>query len=150
MATKRQKDGWDKTGKKILDSLSREPDRSHAILAVTALENLLGDLLERSMVEATPTALFEGYGPLSSLSARIDLTFALGLLSVGERRELHMLRKVRNEFAHSVDASLNYSKEPVCSIIRDLQLSVSKLRGGHRRAARVEFEFSCIVLIGAL
>lgn len=45
--------------------------------------------------------LFEPMKPLDSFSAKIDLSFALGLISDGTCKTLHTLRKVRNEFAHS-------------------------------------------------
>jgi len=45
--------------------------------------------------------LFTGYGPLSSLSAKIDVGFALALLDRVDYDRLTVLRKIRNKFAHS-------------------------------------------------
>jgi len=42
-------------------------------------------------------------GPLGTFSAKVDVAFALGLLSEKSRRDLHNLRKVGNEFAHNPD-----------------------------------------------
>ena len=44
--------------------------------------------------------LFEYSGPLGTFSARIDLAFAMGLLDGNTHRELHLVRKIRNEFGH--------------------------------------------------
>ena len=60
------------------------------------------------MVSDAPKSLFEGNGPFSTLSSKIDVAYALGLLSSEERRELHLLRKIRNEFAHAVDHEISF------------------------------------------
>lgn len=54
---------------------------------------------ERDLIDAA----FGRNGPISSFSARIDFAMLLGLLSRNEGRDLHLLRKIRNDFAHSPD-----------------------------------------------
>ena len=44
--------------------------------------------------------LFRPEGPLGSFSARIDLAYALGLIGKKAARDLHLIRKIRNDFAH--------------------------------------------------
>ena len=41
-----------------------------------------------------------GYGPLGTLSVKIDLAFSLGLLAPNIWKDLHTLRDIRNAFAH--------------------------------------------------
>ena len=48
-------------------------------------------------------ALFEGYGPLSSLSQRVKLAFAFDVLSADLMVELDRLRTTRNKISHSWD-----------------------------------------------
>ena len=45
--------------------------------------------------------LFTGYGPLSSFSAKIDIAYSLNLITENLKGDLHILREIRNEFAHS-------------------------------------------------
>ena len=40
--------------------------------------------------------------PLSSFSARINASFALGLIPAAVHRDLHLIRKIRNDFAHKL------------------------------------------------
>ena len=53
--------------------------------------------------------LFTGYGPLSSLSAKIALAYALELIDSPARSRLDKLRKIRNEFAHSDDMNISFA-----------------------------------------
>lgn len=46
--------------------------------------------------------LFRKSGPLSSFSAKIDLARLLAMTSSAIHSDLHILRDIRNEFAHSV------------------------------------------------
>jgi DNA-binding MltR family transcriptional regulator len=45
--------------------------------------------------------LFEGFGPLSTFSAKIEFAFALGLLPRHVHTDLRTIKKVRNLFAHA-------------------------------------------------
>lgn len=49
--------------------------------------------------------LFDAFGPLASFSAKIKLAFALDLIVAYIYRDLETLRKLRNIFAHSVEAT---------------------------------------------
>lgn len=44
--------------------------------------------------------MFEGYGPLASFSSRINYAYAAGLICREAFDALHLLRKLRNDFAH--------------------------------------------------
>src|SRR5262249_25604196 len=43
-------------------------------------------------------------GPLGSFGARTKLVYALGLIGATARRDLDLVRRIRNEFAHLSDA----------------------------------------------
>lgn len=89
---------------KLARNLREESDRAMAILGVAYLDDLLRESILSLLVEGDVSDnLFRGYGPLATLSARIDMAFVLGLFGEGERRELNLLRKIRNEFAHSTE-----------------------------------------------
>lgn len=106
---------------KLTEELDRERTsaRGTVILTASYVETLLEKLLRAGLVEARAVeALFEGQGSLATFSARIDMSFAVGLISEPRRRDLHVLRKIRNHFAHEV-APGTFEEDPVRSLIRN-------------------------------
>lgn len=101
------------------DELDREveraSDRGAAIIAASGLELMLDRILESSLVEGT----FPN-DSVSTFSAKIWLCHALGNLSDDERHDLTLIRKIRNTFAHDIDASL--TTEPASDRCRALRL----------------------------
>ena len=91
---------------RYLHTISAESDRGAVLIAAALLDSALEDVLKKKLV-VTPEkedALFDGaYAPLRSFSAKIELAFRLGLIMRKTRQMLHLVRKLRNEFAHSPD-----------------------------------------------
>jgi hypothetical protein len=87
------------------EHFGKESDRAAVILAAAMLEHALEVLLKSRLVPS-PTqgdSLFEGaYAPLASFSAKIDVAFRIGLIAPAFARDLHLIRKIRNDFAHNV------------------------------------------------
>lgn len=85
-----------------------ESDRGCVLVAASFLEQELGSLLSAFFVEGDEAKqLLRVDGPLGSFSSRIDASLALGLISRDVGRQLHLIRKIRNEFAHSVEATFD-------------------------------------------
>src|SRR6185436_438885 len=72
---------------------------------VAQLDDWLGQLLQLYFIDHQKAcdALLDDPGPVSTFGARIQLAFALGLISDNESRMLNLIRKIRNEFGHSVE-----------------------------------------------
>ena len=93
-----------------------------AIVAATLVEDRLGFAIKAHFVELptrgdvakilTETALFDGYGPLASFVAKIDVASALGILTPERRRDFHVIRSIRNDFAHALEP-LTFSNDDV-------------------------------------
>lgn len=83
-------------------TLNAETDRGCALMAAAYLDDQLGELLRAYLVDDSKTAdeLFGPLAPLGTFSSRIDLAYMLGLVGPHARRELHLIRKIRNEFGH--------------------------------------------------
>lgn len=82
-----------------------ESDRACVILAASLLDTALISLLQARLCPnpGNSDPLFDGANaPLSTFSARIDMCFRLGILSSRFCRDLHLIRKIRNDFAHNV------------------------------------------------
>lgn len=88
-------------------TLGEESDKGCALTAGAFLESELGQLLRKFFVddEKTADALLEGTGGLATFSSRIDMCYLLGLIGPTARRDLHLIRKIRNDFAHTAAPS---------------------------------------------
>ncbi len=86
---------------KISKLYTEESDRAAAILAASYAEKVLEDWLKKILVDDKKIKnLFSGYGPLATFSAKVDILFALGLLSKEMKSDFDLIRKIRNHFAH--------------------------------------------------
>jgi DNA-binding MltR family transcriptional regulator len=98
--------------------LQGESDRACALIAGAAISDALGNLLRRYFVKLKETdinRLFHDLGaPLGGFASRTDVAFALGLISPQERVDANVIRKIRNQFAHTL-AQIDFSQELIAS-----------------------------------
>ena len=97
---------------KYLESLIDETDRGKCLIAASFFEYQLGLILENKLVNGgkDKKRLFEFNGPLRTFSSRIDMAFYLGLFGKKAKRDLHIMRKIRNEFAYRYEPlTLNFT-----------------------------------------
>jgi len=86
------------------DQMSDESDRGAVIVSVAILDDVLTELVKVKLVPSLEKSdeLFDSaFTPFSSFSAKIDLAYRIGLLRPSVRASLHLLRRVRNDFAHA-------------------------------------------------
>lgn len=102
-------------------SLTPETDRGCALMAAAYLDSQLAELLKLYFVDDSRLAkdLFEHNGPLASFSSRIDVAFALGLIGPHARRELHLIRRIRNDFGHEAKP-ISFDYAAIASRCREL------------------------------
>jgi hypothetical protein len=83
--------------------LSGESDRAVVLIGTSMIEEALTGVLQAHLVP-NPSAsdtLFDGpNAPLASFSNKIDCAFRMGVVSSRFARDLHLIRRIRNEFAH--------------------------------------------------
>lgn len=87
------------------DEFSKESERASVIVAAAMLEQALEALLKNALVPipGDEDAIFDGpYAPLASFSAKIDIAFRIGLIPPSYAKSLHLVRRIRNSFAHDV------------------------------------------------
>ena len=100
-----------------------ESDRAVVLLASSYLDAILERLLSKCLVPCKRTkALFSGYAPLATFSARIDIAFAVGVIPNHLARDLHIIRKLRNLCAHKAD-KLEFSSEEIKDLCNNLSHS---------------------------
>ena len=86
--------------------------RAIAIVGVTFLDILLESILRAFLAdEENEVKELLRYGqPLGSFSAKITMADCLGLIYKPVRDDLHLVRKIRNQFAHELDVSFEDRK----------------------------------------
>jgi DNA-binding MltR family transcriptional regulator len=121
----------DETFENLAKSLIASRKNSHTMVVVVGtalLEELLGQAIKgklRPITTKFEERLFDNYGPFSSFSARIDVAYALDILTDDIFAELNKLRRIRNKFAHSGER-LSLEEEPILSLFNLLKRDKSK------------------------
>lgn len=89
---------------RFANEFTKESDRAAVILGAAKLDLMLGQILERVLLPCASgrDELLEGDSPLSTFSARINICFRLGIIASDLSRALHLVRRIRNSFAHEV------------------------------------------------
>ena len=125
----------DKNEKNWLDVFDeeflKESDRASVILSATMLDNALETLLRTYLVPigSQQDNLLEGrYAPIYTFSARIDLAHRIGLISTKLCRDLHMVRRIRNEFSHNV-TGCDFNNQSISDRIAELKRSMVISKG---------------------
>ena len=88
---------------KFVEELKRETDRGLPLVGAALVDEKLLETLQAFFCneKSSEKLLNDGSAPLGTFSSRIELCFALGLIDEFEYREISLLRKVRNAFAHA-------------------------------------------------
>ncbi len=143
---------------KLLADIKGESDRAMVIIVAAHLDNLLEEMLRLALVQC-PTShdsIFEGpNAPLANFSSRIDFSYRLGLISEIASKSLHITRKIRNTFAHSI-SSCSFNDSSVKSRIDELyklhraDQNYHIFREAFDDSAKSRFIMSGILLIGII
>lgn len=93
--------------KGFLEDFQKETDRACAILGGAYLDQVLRILLRKKLIDENKyveeNILSDSPGGiLSTFSAKIRMSYSLGILSEEELRDLDLIRKIRNAFAHDL------------------------------------------------
>jgi hypothetical protein len=94
-------------------------------------------------------AIFYRMGaPLSSFSAKIEMAYALGIIANELRLTLHLIREIRNKFAHEIEA-LTFDHHEVAELI-DTRASqhIKNLTVSRRDKFMSMFNATAIILVG--
>lgn len=93
--------------RKFAQEFKNESDRAAVILGTAQLDLLLFQLLDCTLLPVTggKDELLEGDSPLATFSSRINICYRLGLIEPEFVRALHLVRRIRNSFAHEVSSA---------------------------------------------
>lgn len=112
----------------FVDEFKEESDRAAVILGAAKLDSLLGQILDRRLLPSLggTDELLEGDSPLSTFSARINSCYRLGLIAADFAKALHLVRRIRNSFAHEV-SGVSLGSGPHADRVKSLLLPVRNL-----------------------
>lgn len=112
-----------------------ETDRGRVLVAASLIEEMLDEVLRGFLLEnAASKNLFDKpNAPFSTFSAKASASRALGLISSAEFRDIELVRKVRNAFAHSVMCSFDDNKiKDWAAALKVGMSSLANLEKGHK------------------
>jgi DNA-binding MltR family transcriptional regulator len=142
----------------IVREFKTESDRAVVIVASVMLDEGLKTLL-KAYLTPSPTredSLFDGpNAPMYDFSSRIDCAYRLGLISEKFCRDLHIIRRIRNDFAHNI-TGCTFKDESVKNRIFELRksfISIQKdptTRSLYDSGERGDFQLSVVYLVSHL
>jgi DNA-binding MltR family transcriptional regulator len=110
----------------ILQELGTESDRGCILVAASALNVFLEEMLKAALI-AEPHAvkhaidpLFEQMGPIATFSAKIKLAYGLGLINKSDFTDLEKIRRIRNIVSHE-HSTMTFESREIIEISRTLE-----------------------------
>lgn len=93
----------------FLSEMKKETYRGQALVIASLLEQMLEETLDAGLQDVpAKRKLFDGpTAPVSSLYSKTKLACAMGLINADEERDIDIIRSIRNEFAHNIDADIS-------------------------------------------
>ncbi len=128
----------------LLKKIGEQGERTHAAFVLSStsvLEAALQSAIQtkfRPLDKTMTERLFEGYGPISSFAAKIDLAYALDITTTEVHTDLNKIRRIRNEFAHSPDM-LTLGSQRVKQLLNLLRKPETK------KTDMLEIFFECVM-----
>ncbi len=105
---------------KMVDDYHSESDRAAGVLAGSFIDEYTKKYLRSIMISDPKTEeMLNGYGPLSSFSARIDCLYAFGFIDKDVYTNLNIIRKIRNHFAHHPEQT-SFDDSPISDFCSNL------------------------------
>ena len=91
-----------KATKKLYDVLNESNDLSCVLIGTSFLDETLRSMLQKYLVKCnTAKNMLNPNGSLGTFSNRCDLTYCLALINKRRYKDLIIIQKIRNLFAHS-------------------------------------------------
>jgi hypothetical protein len=103
-------------------NLHLSDDRSAAITSAAMLESVLEQALIGRLISNSDLRdrMFGGNGFLNNFSAKIDVGYCVGLYNKKTHHDLHVIRRVRNRFAHEF-GPLAFDHQEITTLCKSMQ-----------------------------
>jgi hypothetical protein len=106
----------------FLQYFQKETDRGAALVGAAMIESRLERLLDLTLINnSSKKDVFEGPNSvLGNFSSKIKMSHLLGYITDKEAREINLIRKIRNEFAHNLE-EIKFNTQPVSDYCMQLE-----------------------------
>jgi mannitol operon repressor len=133
---------------KFVEELKKESDRGLPLVAAAFVDDLLKETLRAFCCEGAPSSkLLDGANaPLGSFSSRTNACLALGLIDQFEYNEITLLRKVRNEFAHTKHG-MSFKSSRVQGLCASLKSDLPQEAGYPLNEPRFRFINAAVIIV---
>ena len=132
----------------FVDEIKKETDRGLPLVSTSLIDHLLQETLRAFCceVKSVQSLLDDGNAPLGTFSSRINACHALGLIDDYEWREVTLLRKIRNLFAHSKHG-FDFGDAKVQGLCASLESDLPQGEGYPLTSARFRFTNATVCLV---
>lgn len=99
-----EKDLFPEKYNKYMEMMNSESDRGSVLVSTAILDDTLSEMIKAKLVPSynrNDGLISEGFSPLGSFAAKIEMAYRLGLIRENYKKSLNSLRKIRNDFAHA-------------------------------------------------
>jgi len=129
------------------ETLSPESDRGCALMGGSFLDSRLKKLIEKKVIDDSKIVgqFLEFNGAAGTFSSRIDFCYLIGLLPKSVHSDLHLIRKIRNEFGHRVDV-ISFDSQEIKSRCERMQTR----NVGKEARPRLIFTNTCFGVLSAI
>ena len=88
--------------RRFIEDLQKETDRGAALVGATFIDNVLESMLRAYFVDDKEIVdeLLNSNDLIGNLSVKGKMAYCLGLIGKENYRDINVIRKIRNEFAH--------------------------------------------------
>jgi DNA-binding MltR family transcriptional regulator len=103
------------TRAEYIDLLSKHAEAGNALVAAGLVEDGLEKLLlhaARPLSNTLTAKIFDGLGPLSQFSAKIEIAYIFCLVDEATYKDLLAIKEIRNRFAHT-SRFVNFKSEEI-------------------------------------
>lgn len=110
----------------LFDEFKNESDRAAVILVASVIDDRLKTLVKMALVPIATSddPLFSNSNSaISTFSSKVDMSFRLGLISAKLARDIHLIRKIRNNFAHEI-FGCNFEMSKVKQRVEEIEKSM--------------------------
>lgn len=121
----------------FLKEFQDETDRGAALVGAALIDTRLERLLVSHLLDnSIGKEMVNGSNaPLGSFSSRIKMSYALGLITEVEFKECDLIRRIRNEFAHSIHG-MDFQNQKLSALCKNLKANTpdgSRFNGNARQ-----------------
>ena len=131
--------------------IQEDSDLACALLGPTLIDQHLEAILRGFFIDHREVVdgLLANLGPVAHLPTRVELAFALGLIGEIERYDLHLIWKIRNEFADDTSA-LCFERPTISKLCMALRSPVERFGSELPAEGLVRFIAAVLFTVNAL